>query len=171
MMQVLLEDRFHLKIHREATEGPIYVLSVARGGAKLHPYTEGSCKRAMQPDEEYCRGLINAGLPTSAASLDDRGATLDGFSRQLRAVLDRPVLNQTSIAGRFDIHVDFSREGTKFEDMYHIPPVDGSPRVSDPTGLPTIFTALQEQLGLKLESGKGPVGVLVIDAVAKPSEN
>lgn len=171
MMQALLEDRFHLKIHHESSEGQVYVLSVARGGPKLHPYVEGSCPVAMQPGQLYCRGLINAGLPTSAASLDDRGITLDGFARQLLAVLDRPVLNQTHIDGQFDIHVEFSREGTKFEDMFHIPPGDGGPRASDPTGLPTIFTAFQEQLGLKLEPGKGPVDVLVLDTVARPSEN
>jgi len=171
MMQVLLEERLHLKVHRQTGEGSVYILSVARGGPKLHPFAEGSCPVAMQPGQEYCRGLINAGVPTSPASLDDRGITLDGFSRQLRAVLDRPVINQTKIAGQFDIHVAFSREGTKFEGMFHIPPIDGGSPTSDLTGLPSIFTAFQEQLGLRLEPGKGPVETLVIDHIEKPSPN
>lgn len=78
-----------------------------------------------------------------------QGGTLDEFSKLLLAVLDRPVINKTGITGRFDIRVEFSREGTKMAQ-----PIDGPPPASDPTDLPWIFAAFQEQLGLKLEPGK-----------------
>jgi uncharacterized protein (TIGR03435 family) len=170
MMQVLLEDRFQLKIHRQAGEGPVYFLTVAHGGPKLHPFTEGSCTPystfpppPLQPGKEYCERMISGISPSVVA----QGATLDEFSKTLRVVLDRPVIDKTGITGRFDIHVEFSREGTELET---IRPKDPSP-ASDPTGPPSIFTALQEQLGLKLEPGKGPIDVMVIDHVERPSAN
>jgi uncharacterized protein (TIGR03435 family) len=175
MMQVLLEDYFKLKIHRKTGEGPVYFLSVARGGAKLHPFAEGSCTpystsppTALPPDQKYCDNLLSS---LSPASVEDQGVTLDDFSKQLLAVLDRPVINKTEIAGRFDIHVEFSREGTKVAAMPLMQTIDGPSPTADPTGPPAIFTALQEQLGLKLGSGKGPIEVLVIDHVERPSSN
>jgi len=174
MMQVLLEDRFQLKIHHQTTEGPVYFLSVARGGPKLHSFTEGSCTPyyssdpppPLQPGQEYCRSNIR-GL--SPASVEVQGGTLDEFSKLLRPVLDRPVINKTGITGRFDIRVEFSREGTKMAGMPLMR--DGVPApASDPTDAPSIFTALQEQLGLRLESGKGPVEMLVIDHIERPTE-
>lgn len=175
MLQALLEDRFQLKIHRQTSEGPVYVLSVTRGGPKLHSFTEGSCtpystfpRPELQPGHEYCMSMIGAGSP---ASVEDQGATLDDLCKQLRVFLDRPVINKTQITGRFDIHVDFSREGTQLAGVHLMPPIDGSSSASDPAGPPSIFTALQEQLGLKLESGKGPIEVLVIDHLERPSEN
>ena len=178
MMQALLEDHFHLKIHRQTGEGPVYFLSVARGGPKLHPFTEGSCKpwsESAPPTppagQQYCLSLIGAG---SHPSILDQGVTLDDFSRQLLAVLSRPVLNKTNLPGRFDIHLDFSREGSKLAGIPLAPPApsaDGNSAASDPSTLPSIFTAVQEQLGLKLEPGKGPVEVLVIDHIERPTTN
>jgi uncharacterized protein (TIGR03435 family) len=175
MLQGLLEDRFQLKIHRQTSEGPVYFLSIARGGPKLHSFTEGSCTLysifpppPLPPGKEYCRRLISARSPASAEA---QGATLDEFSKMLLAVLDRPVIDKTGITGRFDIRVEFSREGTKMAGMPLLQPNDGRPPAVDPTGPPSIFTALQEELGLRLESGKGPVETLVIDHIERPSEN
>jgi uncharacterized protein (TIGR03435 family) len=81
------------------------------------------------------------------------------------------VVNKTGISGRFDIHVTFSREGTRLGGMPLLPRNDGSSAAPDATGAPSIFTALQEQLGLKLESGRGPVEALVIDRLERPSAN
>jgi uncharacterized protein (TIGR03435 family) len=166
MMQVLLEDRFHLKVHREAKEGAVYFLSAARGGPKLQPFTEGSCVPfstplpPLKPGQDVCRNLISVRSP---ASMQAQGATLDEFCHLLRPVLGRPVLNRTGIAGRFNMRVEFSREGTRLA-------ANGAP-VSDPAGPPSIFTALQEQLGLRLEAGRGPVEMLVIDSIERPAEN
>ena len=177
MMQALLEDRFHLKIHHQTGEGPVYFLSVAHGGPKLHPFVEGSCvlrtsspPSALQPGQEYCESLMGGG---SSASVEDQGVMLDYFSRQLLGVLDRPVIDKTGITGRFDIHVQFSREGTKMAGMALREPVEGSASESapDPSGPPSIFTAIEEQLGLKLQPAKGPVDVIVIDHVERPSAN
>jgi bla regulator protein BlaR1 len=174
MMQVLLEERFQLKIHHQTTEGPVYLLRVARGGPKLHSFTEGSCTpysayptSPLQPGQEYCRSNISA---LSPASVEAQGATLDGFSKLLLPVLHRPVIDKTGITGRFDMRVEFSREGTEMAAMPLMR--DGVPiPASDPTGIPSIFTALQEQLGLRLEPAKGPVEVFVIDRIERPAEN
>jgi uncharacterized protein (TIGR03435 family) len=163
MMQRLLEDRFHLKIHHQATEGPVYFLTVARGGPKLQPFTEGSCtpystlpRPPLLPgSKEYCERIIS-GVGASPW-MEAKGATLDEFSKTLRMVVDRPVIDKTGITGRFDIRVEFSREGTE--------------PASDPSTPPSIFVALQEKLGLRLESGKGPVQMLVIDHIERPTEN
>ena len=170
MMQKLLEDRFQLKIHRETSEGPVYFLTVTRGGAKLHPYSEGSCTPwtlpppPLQPGEKICGSMIS-GITSSVESL---GSTLDEFCKVLRLLVDRPVIDKTGITGRFDIHVKFSREGTALDGIRLN---KGPSTAADPTDAPSIFVALQDELGLRLESGRGPVNKLVIDNIEKPSEN
>jgi len=170
MMQRLLEDRFQLKLHRQTSEGPVFFLTVARGGPKLQPFTEGSCTPwsvpppPLQPGTKYCGNMIN-GLSPSVEAL---GTTLDEFSKTLRVVLDRPVIDKTGITGRFDIHVGFSREGTALDGFR---PLNGPPLAADPRGPTSIFTALQDQVGLRLESGRGPVDTLVIDHIERPTEN
>jgi bla regulator protein BlaR1 len=169
MMQGLLEDRFHLKIHRQTSEGPVYFLTVARAGPKLQPFAEGSCTPwsvpppPLQPGTKYCGNMINGISP----SVEALGTTLDEFSKTLRLVLDRPVIDKTGITGRFDLRVKFSREGTELAGIALKEPRPAS----EPNGPPSIFTALQEQLGLRLESGRGPVDMLVIDHIERPSEN
>jgi uncharacterized protein (TIGR03435 family) len=162
MMQRLLEDRFQLKIHRQTNEGPVYFLTVARGGPKLQPSTEGSCtpystlpRPPLLPGtKEYCERIISGGIPPF---VEAKGATLDEFSKTLRVLVHRPVIDKTGITGRFDIRVEFSREGTE--------------PASDPTAPTSIFTAIQEKLGLRLEAGKGPVEELVIDHIERPTGN
>jgi uncharacterized protein (TIGR03435 family) len=165
MLQALLEDRFQLKIHRETREGPVYFLTVARGGPKLHSFTEGSCKPWPSPPppqltREYCGRTISGLKP----AVEAQGVTLDDFSSLLRLVVGRPVIDKTRVSGRFDIHVDFSREGTELANIRQAVP-------ADPAGPPSIFVAIQEQLGLKLEAGRGPVETLVIDRIERPSGN
>jgi len=171
MLQSLLEDRFHLKIRRETTEGPVYVLSVARGGPKLRAFTGGSCvpyssfpPPALEHGQAYC--VIQIGT-RSPASIEAQGVTVESFSKMLRTVLDRPVIDRTGIAGRFDIRIEFSRDSTAFGRI----PLARRPPVSDPTGPPSVFTAVQEQLGLHLDAAKGPVDQFVIDHIEHPSEN
>lgn len=165
MLQALLEERFHLKIHRETREGPVYFLTVARGRPKLHSFTEGSCKPWPTPPppqltKEYCGRMIYGLKP----AVEAQGVTLDDFSSLLRLVVGRPVIDKTGVAGRFDIHVEFSREGTELTNIRQAAP-------ADPAGPPSIFVAIQEQLGLKLESGRGPIETLVIDSIERPTGN
>jgi uncharacterized protein (TIGR03435 family) len=172
MLQTLLEDRLKLKIHRETTEGPVYALTLAKGSSKLKPFKAGSCELtpltfpvpAPPPGQRYCKAMISFRGP----SLDAEGTTLSEFSKLLNLALDRPVIDKTGLAGRFDIHLEFAADQAT-PGLHGLVP-DSPAATSDPSG-PTIFTAIQEQLGLKLESTKGPVELLVIDHIERPSEN
>jgi uncharacterized protein (TIGR03435 family) len=166
MMRALLEDRFGLKIHSEIRELPVYALTAARSGAKLTPSKPGSCvaidvKSVLQapPSPNYCgRFEMKRGAVWIA---DAKGMTVAEFAaRVFRDALDRPVIDRTRIAGLFDIHLEFSDLETSA----------GQNGDAD-NAAPSIFTAVQEQLGLKLSPDKGPVEVLVIDHVEKPSAN
>ena len=170
LLRALLEDRFHLKIHRETREIPVYALTVAKGGLKLKPFQEGSCTPIdfdaffaqfpppLLPEppqgKRYCttrgtsKGLNNL--------VEAEGMSLDLFTRDYLGRLDRPVINRTGVAGLFNFLLEFAPDDA---------PAD------DPAGAPSIFTALQQQLGLKLEASRGPGEFLVIDGVERPSEN
>ena len=168
MLQTLLEDRFRLKVHRETREIPVYALTVAKGGSKLKPFQKGSCVPidflnlrmstldSLASDVHYCRnaGSEENGLVTYEA----QGTSLDEFS-SIVFRLDRPVVNRTGIAGLLDIHLQYAPERA-----------DPASASSDPAG-PSIFTALQQQLGLKLEPSRGPGEFLVIDSIKRPSGN
>jgi uncharacterized protein (TIGR03435 family) len=178
MMQALLEDRFKVKLHREIREVPVYALTVAKSGPKLQPFQAGSCfvldfTKPPQPDTKpicVMRGLRFNG---TNAAWEVHGSSLDEFSKALGADLDRPVINKTGIAGVFDFHLEFAPdETTSGLPQRRGNPGDAPPAAApDPAGGPSIFTAIQQQLGLKLESAKGPREFLVIDRVEKPSEN
>jgi uncharacterized protein (TIGR03435 family) len=194
MLQALLEDRLKLKTHRETTEVPAYALTVAKGGLKMHQFREGSCVPVdfnflntqfppppipdPPPGQQYCGGTTADGkhwwgrLTTRKGpnvTIEAHGVSLDEFPIVLGgAVLDRPLINKTGITGRFDVHLEFAAAETASSAQAGAPPV-GFP--DDPTGGASIFTALQEQLGLKLESAKVDGEVLVIDHVERPSEN
>jgi uncharacterized protein (TIGR03435 family) len=158
MMRALLEDRFALKIHSEIRELPVYVLTAARGDAKLTASKPGSCvaidiKSVLKasPGPNYCgRFEMKRGAVRVA---DAKGMSVGEFAmRVFRDTVDRPVIDRTGIAGLFDIHLEFS--GVDADNL-----------------APSIFTAVQEQLGLKLSPDKGPVEVFVIDHVERPSAN
>ena len=172
MLQALLEDRFRLKIHSETREIPIYELTVAKSGSKLKPFTEGSCTfrpprditkplerpPALPTGQNYCALLGTFQGPNMV--VDAQGISISEFSFFLEGS-GRPVIDKTGIPGKFDFHLEYA------------PDEDQRRRVSDagePTA-PSIFTAVQEQLGLKLESGKGHGDFFVIDHVERPSEN
>ena len=188
MLRSLLADRFQLRIHRESREMPVYALTPARGGLKLPPPRDGSCVE----ETELVGPLADPGArmqppgqsPTSArrcggldVPLDARGARMQGgkvpmaeFVRVLSRVLGRTVTDQTGFSGVFDINLEFRRDDTTDFDTRAglAPPPPGAIPVE--IARPTIFSAVQ-QLGLRLESTKGPVEVLVIDHVEKPSDN
>ena len=170
MLQVLLEDRFKLKIHRETRELPVYVLTAAKSGSKLRASKEGSCTvfDPSHPPAQPERGQRPPNL-CGRASIGRNGATItfDGFGMSMavfaggtlaRLGMDRPVIDQTGLQGIFDLHLEF--------DAPNALPDGAAADVS-----PSIFTALQEQLGLRLSPDKGPVDVLVVDHVERPSEN
>ena len=156
LLQALLEERFKLKVHRETRgEMSIYVLSLGKSGFKLHELDEGAC--ATNPCDDVRLAKSPEG---SAASLTliASGLTLDTFSSWVPPFvgLDRPVINRTGIPGRFSFHLDFSPQAGDVPNEF--------------TG-PSIFTAIQQQLGLKLEPGKAPAEFLIVDHVERPSDN
>jgi uncharacterized protein (TIGR03435 family) len=171
MLQAILEDRFKLKLHRDTKEGPVYSLTLGKGSSKLKPFEEGSCIKVQplpvsspSPGQRYCDDLISARNP---ASINAEEITLNELCQLLDLVMDRPVIDNTGITGKYDFHLSFSRD----ESTSQLPPLPEVPSAaSEPTD-PTIFTAVQEQLGLKLVATKGPVEALVIDHVEKPSPN
>ncbi len=181
MLQTLLEDRFQLRYHRETRELPVYTLSAARGGLRLPAPKEGGCENPADQPTQLAGGRMTppgtgALPPTPCGSanvlLARDGARMMGekvpmpeLVRILSMVLGRTVVDRTGFTGIFDIRLDFLPDSAT--PALPPPPPDA---VSDTTS-PIIFTALQEQLGLKLESGKGPVEVMVIDHVERPSEN
>jgi uncharacterized protein (TIGR03435 family) len=177
MMQSLLADRFKVVIHRENKEMPVYTLTVAKNGSKLQPFYENSCvppppPQPIQPGQKPpCRGDVGIAPDTNRggwkAQVVANGATLVRFLEFLSLALDRPVLDRTGISGVFDLRLESSVEGTRLK-QFLIPDANRTPSASDPA--PSIFTAIQDQLGLRLESAR-TVEVLVIDSVSRPTEN
>lgn len=179
MLQALLEDRFHLRFHHETKEGAVYFVTIAKNGSKMHaascvPFDPNNLpKQAAMSDHE--RGSQCGGISRSANALDGDGMSLEdatgpafqSLAGQLSLVLDRPVINRTGLSGRFDVHLRWNADQGP-SDPQNEP---SSPSPSADQNGPSIFTAIQEQLGLKLEAGKGPVDNFVIDHVEKLSEN
>jgi uncharacterized protein (TIGR03435 family) len=155
MIRGVLQDRFRLATHQDKRELPAYALVVANSGPKL---TRNDTNPNGLPALLF-KGL--GMLPAVNASMGD-------FARTLQlAVLDRPVVDRTGLQGRFDFTLRWTPDESQFRSMgVRIPPPP-----DDPNAPPGLFTAVQEQLGLRLESTNAPVDVLVIDGVEKPSEN
>ena len=156
MMQKLLVERLQLKFHQDKKELSVYVLAVARGGQKL-TRSEG--------DPNGLPGLFFRGRP---GDLVVHNATTADFVGLLQnAVLDRPVLDQTGIAARWDFTLNWTPDDSQFGGMAAKlpPPADGA------ATLPSLYTALQEQIGLKLDATKAPATVFVVDHIEKPSDN
>jgi len=155
MLRKLLADRFNLTFHREQKELPVYALAVARNGPKLKEST-------ALPDEPP--GLINRIFP-GRVLLPARNATMAQFASMMqRAVLDRPVLDKTGLSGKYDFDLEWTPDETQFGGQ-------GPPGAPEAPLKPDLFAAIQQQLGLRLETAKGPVEALVIDYAERPSEN
>ena len=160
-LQALFADRFQLAIHRETKEQPVYALMMGKNGSKLQASEIRDVPGPRGPMMRMGRGLI-----------DGQGVPLEMLAMQLSNQLGRPVIDRTGLKGNFDIKLEWTPDpgqgGTPFGGAP--PPGVQAPPPPDPNG-PSIFTAVQEQLGLRLESTKGPVEMIVIDRVEKPSEN
>ena len=154
MVKKLMADRFQLKCHYEKRELTVYALTVAKTGAKM---------TRSQGDPGMVAGL-GFGPPGSFGATN---ATMADFSEAMgQAVLDRPVVDQTGLTGRFDFRLTWTADETQFG------AVGGyKPAAENADAPPDLFTAMQQELGLKLESTKAAVDVLVIDHIEKPSAN
>jgi uncharacterized protein (TIGR03435 family) len=183
MLRALLEDRFQLKYHRETRELPVYALSLAKGGPKLPQPTDSSCTVLdpnAPPPPPAARGQLSARPCGVASVMLERASRASGgkiqmaeMVRVLSMIMDRPVIDRTGYTGTFDLQLDFTPDeatsGMPRSTQSSEP--GAAPAAPDPTAPPQIFAALQEQLGLRLESAKGPVEILVIDHIEKPSQN
>jgi bla regulator protein blaR1 len=179
MLQDLLEDRFKLRAHRETREMPIYALMLARNdkqlGDGLRPSTvdcaamRGRGARAGMPPGPPPGPLVPGERPTCGMLFAPNqvmagGVSLAQLTPMLSQLTQRIVVDRTGLEGNFDVSLTFTPER-----MPQGPPPPGAPPLTiDPNG-PSLFTALQEQLGLKLESERAPVEVLVIDHVERPT--
>jgi uncharacterized protein (TIGR03435 family) len=156
MVRSLLNDRFQFRYHREQRELPVYELTVARSGVKLRP-------SAAPPDTQPL--LVSRGFPGSHVQLPGRNVTMTEFASELqRGVLDRPVIDKTNLSGKYDFDLEWEYDDTQFGG--HFPPIN-----SGASGKPDVFAAIQQQLGLRLESSRAQVEIIIIDSVQKPSEN
>jgi bla regulator protein blaR1 len=176
-IQSLLAERLRLKLHFESRELPIYTLVVAKGGPKLVAAKDTASDADQQPPQ----GTV---LPTSASGLHHgifvqyrgqqaemtaKGATLDQLVHWLAGYSEidgRTIVNQTGLAGTYDFTLHWTRE--QFNAASSEPSGSAASLAAE---APALFTSLSEQLGLRLVPGKGPVEVLVIDHVERPSEN
>ncbi len=168
LLQPLLADRFKLTIHHETKILPIYELVVAKGGPKLKEATAGDTYSdgIKGPD-----GVSRAGMMMMRpGQLTAQGIPVVSLVNQLSQQLHRTVVDKTGLTGKYDLTLQWTDDHS--DSMFKV--ADGAPQRSepapDPSG-PSIFTALQEQLGLKLQSTKGPVETIVIDHVEMPTEN
>ena len=151
MLQTLLIDRFQLKLHHDLRQIPAYVLTLGKNGSKMKVRTPGD-------------GGPGFRLVFQGARLPGRNASIAQLAFVLQAVvMDRPVIDKTGLMGNFDFDLSWSPTEAQFGGRGAITPAEPDS--------PDIFTAVQEQLGLKLESQKDPVDVLIIDNAEKPSEN
>jgi uncharacterized protein (TIGR03435 family) len=162
MVQGLLQDRFKLALHHDTRELPVYVLTVAKDGPKLKA---GDCitldPNTLPPPGQrqsaYC-GFSSSGNN----NIQGTSIPMTILADYLGLVLKRKVIDKTGFAGNFDVSLRWAPDQVS----------TGNPAVpSTDNGGPSIFTATQEQLGLRLDSAKGPVEVLVIDHLERPSEN
>lgn len=146
-VRALLADRFGLVAHTETKEAQLYLLTVAKGGPKLTVVTKPGDRQGMSDNHGRNQGYA---------------ATMSMLANNLANAVGRPVIDKTGLTEKYDWVLEWT------PDMPAVSP--DAPQAVESPG-PTIFTALQEQLGLKLELSKGPVDTIVIDRVDRPSEN
>jgi uncharacterized protein (TIGR03435 family) len=158
MLQSLLEERFNLRVHTETRDLPGYALVVVRSDGKFGPRLKvhgGECDRAAGSATAPRSSVLNCGTRTNMAPTGGKttgsGIRMETFARNLAGFTGRYVVDRTGLPGSYDFEIEFTP--------------DQSP---DTTG-PSIFTAVQEQLGLKLDSVRVPTEVLVIDSIERPT--
>jgi uncharacterized protein (TIGR03435 family) len=161
MLQALLEDRFKVKVHREMRPTPVYELTVAKTGAKLTPFTPGSCvpfdssvwpPRPLEAGEQACRGSYQQDGTNIVRTFE--GMPLDQFASQLGR-FDRPIVNKTGMSGLFGFRLVYEREESTGD---HAPPA-------------ALVRALKDQAGLELHPAMGPRDVIVVDHAERPTPN
>ena len=160
MVQALLADRFKLRLHHELRRLPVLALVQARGGSKMNPAAKADSNK-LGDELGFAEG--------PPGNWTGNGATMEALASDLSKLPEmggRIVVDKTDLKGTFNIQLKWTPDPTVGAD----PAAAENGEKSDPSA-PSLFTALQEQLGLKLESAKGPVDVIVIDSAELPTPN
>jgi uncharacterized protein (TIGR03435 family) len=167
MLQALLADRFKLAVHHETKDLPVYSLVIAKGGFKL---------QESKPDETDPQGRTGMHISGSSGAMRGQLVSMASLAQFLYGRLNRTVLDKTGLTGKYDFMLKWTPDQNQMQPAGGFQATSGGapggqPALVADAGAPDLFTAVQEQLGLKLESGKGPVEVIVIDHVERPSGN
>ena len=166
MLRTLLAARFKLVVHTETRNLPVYALVLARKDGALGPklrHADVDCEALLASQPGRRERCILYALPSGELTV--RGQTMSALANTFAILLDRAVINRVGLDGGFDADAQFNPEG--------LPNMTVLPGGADPpvNTAPSLFTALEEQLGLKLQSTRGPVTVLVIDHIEHPTAN
>lgn len=177
MLRSLLAERFQLAVHKETEQLPVFALVLARKdgklGTNLVESKEGGCtppdptKTPSPPDPAKGPSLACGQIFMGMQQMRGVSISIQRLPPVLCRFLERTVIDQTGLKGTYDVALEWTPDDSQLAGF--LPPGAPKPTVTD-SG-PSIFAALQEQLGLKLESAKGPVEILVIDHAERPSEN
>jgi len=164
MFLPLLVDRFNLKYHHETKELPVYELVIAKGGSKLKVSKAEEIPSSNGPSHHFKMGMGSGGI-------ESQGTSIESLIQALSPQVGRTIIDKTGLTGYYDYSLKWTPDNSP-------PPMAGGPEGGPPrgdaasdAGGPSLFTAIQEQLGLKLEPQKGPVDVIVIDHIDPPSPN
>ena len=171
MLRALLEDRFKLELHHETRDLPAYELFLAKGGSLLKPADPKACDPVGATNDQGTNrvGVTCGTFFTGQTSIDARSMTMTQFANVLAIVLGRPVVDRSGIDGRFDIHLNLDPQGVNLGNGFTGLTSDADQRDG---AQPSIFSALQQQLGLRLQSHKEPTDVIVIDRLNRlPTDN
>jgi uncharacterized protein (TIGR03435 family) len=160
MLRSLLEERFHLRVRMETRNGPVYALIAVKNGPQRS--VDQSPPAETGPPSDQNGPVPRGAMQMTAGSAFGKAIPISLLARFLGQTLGRPVIDKTGLPGRYDIDVRWTPE--------FVPP-DLPPALTPEVDGPSLFTALQEQANLKLESTTGPVQQLVIEGVERPSEN
>lgn len=155
MLRALLAERFAMKAHFETREAPAYTLTVPGGGHKLKLLSGENCVPRSQPGAEGNPNVCGNSLLSSEAGWAATHISMPQAAESLARILRQPVADQTGIKGAFDVRLRWA------DDL----------AAANPEGLPSIYTAVRETMGLELKAGKTPVQMLVIDHIERPSAN
>ncbi|WP_188757409.1 TIGR03435 family protein [Edaphobacter acidisoli] len=155
IVRKLLADRFALKFHDDTKVLPVYVLSVAKSGPKL-------TKSASDPNSP-------PGMGGPPGRMMMRNGTMAEFAQVMQGILDRPVLDQTELKDRYDLTMRWTPDDSQYGGR--VPPQNSGDNAANADAPPPLFTAIQEQIGLKLDAVKAPAKVMVIESVNQPSAN
>ncbi len=173
LLRAMLADRFHLKVHLETREVPVYALVVAKSGPKLKAANVQSAFPGVTtgPDGRSITYTCSIGNASGGGDVY-QNCTIATLAIFLPVQVGRIVLDQTGLQGRYDFTLNYAEQDSAADSSG----AAGSGAASDnplppASSGPSIFTALQEQLGLKLESTRGPVDIIIIDHIERPTEN